>query len=163
MQTPGTAQIMIMSRFDQLASPEALADARREVFDVFVESIWQELKKMDPNVSRVASEIEVAGAKATGIRMRAVLEEESGNAEVYSLEIGGRLVLVTLIGSDKELAASAPAWLMIRHSLKVKNSAAPAAIDAVSATIIGGRKTFNPLLTSGLGKPEADFYSGAEQ
>ena len=85
MQKTGAAQIMIMSRFDRLASPEALADARREVFDAFVESIWQELKKMDPNVTRVANEVEIAGTKVAGIRMRAVLEKESGNAEVYSV------------------------------------------------------------------------------
>jgi hypothetical protein len=149
MQMPGTAQIMIMSRFDKLASPEALADARREVFDAFVESIWQELKKMDPNVSRVPSEIEIAGTKASGIRMRAVLDTESGNAEVYSIPMGGRLVLLTLIGSDKELAASSPAWLMIRRSLKVNDSAAPTtAVD--TSTLSNGRKTFNPLLRSGL-------------
>ena len=52
--------------------------------------------------------------------MRAVLNNEPGNAEIYSLQLGPRLVMLSLIGTDKEIAASAPAWLAIRRSLKVE-------------------------------------------
>ncbi|MDX6289056.1 MAG: hypothetical protein QOH42_855, partial [Blastocatellia bacterium] len=64
--------------------------------------------------------IEVAGKQATGVRMRAVLENQPGNAEIYSLQLGSRLVLLSLIGTDREIAASAPAWLAIRRSLKAR-------------------------------------------
>ena len=40
-QVKGQAQIMVMSRFDQITSAEALALARREVADSFAETMWQ--------------------------------------------------------------------------------------------------------------------------
>ena len=73
-----------------------------------------------PNVLRTTAQIEVAGKQATGVRLRAVLENQPGNAEIYSLQLGSRLVLLSLIGTDREISASASAWLAIRRSLKVK-------------------------------------------
>jgi hypothetical protein len=40
------------------------------------------------------------------------------------MQLGSRLVLLSLIGTDKEIAASAPAWLAIRRSLKIESRAA---------------------------------------
>jgi hypothetical protein len=120
VQATGQAQIMIVSRFVQINTAAELAAARREVIDSFVETMWQQIHESDPNVSRAAAEIEVAGARATGVRLRAVLNNQPGNAEVYSLQLGPRLVLLSLIGTDQEIAASAPAWLAIRRSLKVE-------------------------------------------
>jgi hypothetical protein len=120
VQATGQAQIMIVSRFVQINTAAELAAARREVIDSFVETMWQQIHESDPNVSRAAAQIEVAGAQATGVRLRAVLNNQPGNAEVYSLQLGSRLVLLSLIGTDQEIAASAPAWLAIRRSLKVE-------------------------------------------
>jgi hypothetical protein len=120
IQSKDRAQIMIMSRFAQITTAEELAAARREVVDSFIETMWQQMQESDPNVSRAEAQVDVGGAKATGVRMRAVLNNEPGNAEVYSLLLGSRMVLLTLIGSDREIAASAPAWLAIRRSLKIE-------------------------------------------
>jgi hypothetical protein len=120
VQATGQAQIMIVSRYAQINTAAELAAARREVVDSFVETMWQQIHESDPNLSRAAAQIEVAGAPATGVRLRAVLNNQPGNAEVYSLQLGSRLVLLSLIGTDQEIAASAPAWLAIRRSLKVE-------------------------------------------
>jgi hypothetical protein len=114
------AQIMIMSRYAQINTPAELASARREIVDTFVETMWKQIQADDPNVSRADARIEIADAQAPGVRMRVVLNNEPGNAEIYSLQIGSRLVVVSLIGSDREIAASAPAWLAIRRSLKIE-------------------------------------------
>jgi hypothetical protein len=120
IQSKDYAQIMIVSRYAQINTTEELAAARHEVVDSFIETMWQQIHEQDPNVLRTAAQIEVAGAQATGVRLRAVLENQPGNAEIYSLRLGSRLVLLSLIGTDREIAASAPAWLAIRHSLKVE-------------------------------------------
>ncbi len=117
----GGAQIMIMARYAKITSEEQLATARREVVDAFVENIAQELQKMDPKLTRTGAEIEIAGRQATGVRLQAVLNSEPGVAHAYSLLLGRRLVLVTLIGCDKEIAAGATAWAMIRNSLRVES------------------------------------------
>jgi len=114
------AQIMIVSRFTQINSATQLANARREVVDTYVETVWQQIHEQDPNASRTEAQIEVAGQQARGVKLRAVLNEVPGNAEIYSLQIGPRLVVLSLIGSDKEIAASVPAWLAIRRSLKIE-------------------------------------------
>ena len=126
IQSKGRAQIMIVSRFDQITTADELAAARHEVVDPFVETVWKQIHEDDPNVARTAAQIQVGGAQATGVRLRAVLNNEPGNAEIYSLQLGSRLVVLSLIGTDKEVAESAPAWLAIRRSLKVGASTEPA-------------------------------------
>jgi hypothetical protein len=135
VQGAGGAQIMVISRYDKINSAEDLAKARREVADTFTETMWTELKKMDPKLTRTPAQIEVAGAQATGVRLRAVLNEEPGVAEIYSLMLGKRLVIVTLIGSDKEIAAAVNAWSTIRRSLKIEEGAAAAQATARPAPV----------------------------
>jgi hypothetical protein len=126
IQSKGRAQIMIVSRLDEITTAPELAAARHEVVDPFVETVWKQIHEDDPNVARTAAQIEVAGAQATGVRLRAVLNNEPGNAEIYSLQLGSRLVVLSFIGTDKEIAESAPVWLAIRRSLKVGASTEPA-------------------------------------
>lgn len=116
----GGAQIMVVSRYEKITTAEQLTKARHEVVDAFTETMWQELAKIDPKTTRSPAQIEIRGTQATGVRLRAVVNEQPGNAEIYSLVLGRRLVLVTLIGSDKEIAAAASAWATIRGSLKIE-------------------------------------------
>ena len=136
----GKAQIMIVSRFAQINSAEDLAAARHEVVDSFIETMWQQIHEQDPNLSRQPAQIDVSGVQATGVRLRAVLNNEPGNAEVYSLQLGQRLVVLSIIGSDREIAASAPVWLAIRRSLKVAANTQPAigALQSAAASSIAG-------------------------
>jgi hypothetical protein len=92
--------------------------------------MWQQIHEQDPNVSRTAAQVEVAGAQATGVRLRAVLDYQPGNAEIYSIKLGSRLLLISLIGTDREIAASAPAWLAIRRSLKIEASSEAATLPS---------------------------------
>jgi len=127
IQSKDYAQIMVVSRYAQINTAGELAAARHEVVDSFIQTMWQQIHEQDPNVLRTAAQIEVAGAQATGVRLRAVLENQPGNAEIYSLQLGSRLVLLSLIGTDREIAASGPAWLAIRRSLKVEANSEVAA------------------------------------
>jgi hypothetical protein len=141
IESTGKAQIMIVSRFAQINSAEDLAAARHEVVDSFIETMWQQIHEQDPNLSRQPAQIDVSGLQATGVRLRAVLNNEPGNAEVYSLQLGQRLVVLSIIGSDREIAASAPVWLAIRRSLKVAANTQPAigALQSAAAASIAGQ------------------------
>jgi hypothetical protein len=138
IQSKDRAQIMIVSRYAHIASAEQLAAARSEIVDSFVETMWQQIHGQDPNVLRTPAQIDVAGVQATGVRLRAVLNNEPGNAEIYSLQLGPRLVLLSLIGTDKEIAATAPVWLAIRRSLKIEASTDLAAVARESAATLSG-------------------------
>jgi hypothetical protein len=138
IQSKDKAQIMIVSRYVQIDSAEQLAAARHEVVDSFIETMWQQIHEQDPNLSRTPAQIEVAGQQATGVRLRAVLNNEPGNAEIYSLQLGRRLVLLSLIGTDREIAATAPAWLAIRRSLKIEASTEPTTVALQSAAAFSG-------------------------
>jgi hypothetical protein len=141
IQSAGRAQIMIVSRYAQITSAEQLAAARHEIVDSFVETMWQQIHEQDPNVLRTPAQIEVAGAQATGVTLRAVLNNQPGNAEIYSLQLGPRLVVLSLIGTDIEIAATAPAWLAIRRSLKIEASTRE---SAATGRMIGSRAISNP-------------------
>ena len=111
---------MVISRYEKISTAEQLAKARHDVVESFVNALWQELQKMDPKTTRTPAQIDINGIQAPGVRLRAVLNAEQGNAEVYSLLLGRRLVFVTLIGSDKEIAAAADLWATIRSSVKME-------------------------------------------
>jgi hypothetical protein len=136
IQSQGQAQIMIVSRYAQINTAAELAAARHEVVDSFIETMWQEIHGQDANVSRMAAQVEVAGAQATGVRLRAVLDNQPGNAEIYSIKLGSRLVLISLIGTDREIAASAPAWLAVRRSLKIETNSEAATATLPSSLIL---------------------------
>ncbi len=127
-QGEGGAQIMVISRYEFVDSPEQLAKAREEVFDKFVAAMMQEFKKQEAEkVERTEKKIEVGGLEASGVRLHALLGSEPGSAEIYLLVLGRRLVVVSFIGSDKELAEAASAWATVRRSLKVGPRASAAA------------------------------------
>ena len=128
IQSKGQAQIMVLARYGQISTAEELAAARHEIVDSFIETMWRQIHEQDPNFSRTAAQIEVAGTQATGVRLRAVLNNEPGNAEIYSVQLGSRLLVLSLIGTDREIAASAPAWLAIRRSLKIEARPEPAVL-----------------------------------
>jgi hypothetical protein len=113
------AQIMVVSRFETIDTPAQLEKARQDVFDFFVDTTIKQFETQQAKVERKEAQIQVGGAQASGVRLRAVLDGEPGNAEAYYVVLGRRLVLVTFIGSDKELAAGAPAWEIVRRTLKV--------------------------------------------
>jgi hypothetical protein len=58
-------QIMIMARYDRIASEDQLANARRDIVDPFTETMWQELRRMDPKLTKTTVQTEIAGRQAT--------------------------------------------------------------------------------------------------
>jgi hypothetical protein len=117
-QEKKSAQIIVFSRFDVINSQEEFDSARRAVADAYTDSMFEEMKK-EAQVERTEVQTEIGGAQAKGTRLRATLNGVPGNLEVYWLLLGKRLVVVTLMGPDKELAELANAWALLRGSLRI--------------------------------------------
>jgi len=113
------AQIIITARYQLIDSAEQIAQAKKEVLDSFVDRMVKEFESQKTHVEHAERQIEVGGSQASGVRLRCVLNGQPENAEVYSTVIERRLVMVSFIGSDKELRAAASAWSTVRTSLRV--------------------------------------------
>lgn len=125
MEIDGKAQIRVVSRFDKITSAEQLAIARHDNVDSFVEELKEGVQKMDPKMTSGPAQIEIAGRQAPGVRIEALLDNAPAFAEIYSILLGQRLVIVTLMGSEKEIAATTKEWAMVRSSLQVGTGTTP--------------------------------------
>jgi hypothetical protein len=110
------AQISIVSRYDMLDTAEQIAEARKDVFDVFIDTI---LKGVQAKLERSEKQIVVGGKQASGVRLRGMFKNRPYDIEVYSLVIGRRLVVLSFQGYDTALESAASAWEIVRSSLKV--------------------------------------------
>ena len=120
------AQIMFIVQRETITTPDQQAAARRAMTEPLIEAMEKEFERLGARPERSTATIAVGGAQAEGVRLRAVLDGVPGSAEVYSLLLGGRVVALTLIGSDTELKAAAVDWETIRRSVKVEATTTPA-------------------------------------
>jgi hypothetical protein len=116
------AQLMILARYETITTLEQLAAARHDITEPFVEALVEQFQKMGTRAERSTITTEVGGARAEGVRLRAVLGGVPGNADTYSLLLGRRLVMLSLIGEDAELKEAAADWDTIRRSVKVEDA-----------------------------------------
>jgi hypothetical protein len=71
---------------------------------------------------------EIGGIKADGVLLSASLGGEPGAAKIYWAIVGQRVVVLTLFGPDRDIKKFAPAWDLLRSTIKIeeqKPAAAP--------------------------------------
>jgi hypothetical protein len=100
-------------------SAEKMADARKAFVDPYIESMSKQFEQMGAHPTRSADSTEIGGVKADGVKIRAVLDGESGAALIYSALAGQRVVVLTFFGPDKDLQQWTSAWDLLRRSLKI--------------------------------------------
>jgi len=116
--------IRLRSPRDALKTPEKEAHAKKLFQDQYVDNFVDQLQQSGMQPKRSPATIQIGGANADGVRVRGVMGGESGGLDSYERIISERLVHLSIIGSEKEMTQDAPAWDMIRNSVKI---AAPAA------------------------------------
>ncbi|MDT4954426.1 MAG: hypothetical protein QOJ02_2564 [Acidobacteriota bacterium] len=99
---------------------EKLPDARKAFIDPYLDSTFKSFEQMGAKPVRSDASTEIAGAKADGVRIRAVLDDGAGEATIYWAVVGQRAVMLTFFGPDKALKQAAPAWDTIRTSLHIE-------------------------------------------
>lgn len=112
------AKIMIVALRPQL-NTQQLAEVQPKMTEAIVAGLAQEIAKLGAQAQRTSITETIAGVSAQGFRLRASLKGETGDADIYWLYTGGRLVHVIFVGSDQERIRAAYAWNMVRATLRV--------------------------------------------
>lgn len=120
MARDGFAEIRIRIPREWLKTPEKEAAAKKLIQDQYVDTFANQVEQAGMNPKRsVAAATQISGTEAQGTRIRAVMDGQPGGMDSYFNITSDRLVQMSIIGSEKEIAKSAPVWDMIRNSLKV--------------------------------------------
>ena len=127
MARDGFAEIRIRVPREWLKTPDKEAAAKKLIQDQYVDSFASQLQQAGLIPKRSTPATQISGADAQGARVRAVMDGEPGGMDSYFNVTSDRLVQMSIIGSEKEIAKSAPVWDMIRNSLKVEPPPQPKA------------------------------------
>ena len=98
---------------------EKLPDAKKAFIDPYINATANQFVQMGAKPEQSPDTSEIGGVKADGVKISASLGGESGAAKIYWALVGQRVVVLTLFGPDKQLKQQAPAWDLVRNSLKV--------------------------------------------
>jgi len=107
-------------------TPEKLPDAKKAFIDPYINASMKQFEQIGGAPKQAPDASEIAGVKADGVNISASLGGETGASKIYWAVVGQRVVVLTLFGPDKELKQFAPAWDLVRTSLKIE-AAQPAA------------------------------------
>src|SRR5215510_517819 len=100
-------------------SQEKLPEAKKAFIDPYINATTNQFVQMGAKPEQSPDTSEISGLKADGVKISASLGGETGAAKIYWTLVGQRVVVLTLFGPDKQLAKLAPAWDLVRNSLKV--------------------------------------------
>ena len=125
MARDGYAEIRIRTPREWLKTPEKVATAKKLIQDQYVDTFASQILQAQMNPKRSTGATQISGAAAEGAKVRAVMDGEAGGMDSYFNIIEDRLVQMSIIGSENEIAKSAPVWDMIRNSLKIAPAPAP--------------------------------------
>jgi len=114
------AQIRIFVHRGKVDTPEKFAKAKTAFIDPYVKSLNDSFVSMGAKPESSPASSQIGGAAAEGVRLRASLSGEPGEANVYWLMLGNRVTVLTLFGPDQALKQAAPSWDLIRSSIKIE-------------------------------------------
>lgn len=100
---------------------EKLPDAKKAFIDPYINATAKQFVAMGAKPEQSPDASEIGGVKADGVNISASLGGEAGAAKIYWAVVGQRVVLLTLFGPDNQTRRLAPAWDMVRNSLKIQD------------------------------------------
>jgi hypothetical protein len=127
-KTNSDVQIRVFAHKGRIAA-EKLPDAKKAFIDPYIAATEKQFVAMGAKPEQSPDTSEIGGVKADGVKISASLGGETGAAKIYWALVGQRVVVLTLFGPDKQLKQLAPAWDLVRNSLKVLD---PKAVPAAS-------------------------------
>ncbi|HMF55806.1 MAG TPA: hypothetical protein VK619_05570 [Pyrinomonadaceae bacterium] len=119
-------QITLFVHRGAVDSPERLAQARTKLIDPYVEGLSHNFEQMGAHPTKTPATLEIGGAQAEGVHVRAVLDNQPGEAGVYWVVLNKRLIVLTIFGPDQAIKQVTNAWDTVRNSLRIEASS-PAA------------------------------------
>lgn len=116
----GDLLIRIRSPREWLKTPEKEAQAKKLFQDQYINGFVSNFEQAGMRPTRSVVTTPIAGGDAEGVRVRAVLGGAPGGIDSYYRIISDRLAQMSILGSEKDIAKSAPVWDMIQKSLKIE-------------------------------------------
>ena len=126
-RTDSDAQIRIFAHRGKVDTPEKFVKAKTAFIDPYVKSVNDMFVGMGAKPESSPASSQIGGAAAEGVRLRASLSGEPGEAGVYWVMLGNRVAVLTFFGPDQALKQAAPAWDLIRSSIKIELPPKPGA------------------------------------
>ena len=107
---------------------DKLPAAKEAFIDPYVSQVEKQFVQMGATPTKSTDTSEIGGIKADGVLLSASLGGEPGAAKIYWAIVGQRVVVLTLFGPDRDIKKFAPAWDLLRSTIKIeeqKPAAAP--------------------------------------
>jgi hypothetical protein len=114
------AQITIFVFRTAITSPEQMAEAKRILVDKYVAAQTASFEREGAKPQSSPATKDISNAPADGVIIRLTLDGVPGAAEIYWALVGQRLVVLTLFRPDQAVSKAAPAWDMIRNTIKIE-------------------------------------------
>jgi hypothetical protein len=118
------AQVTVFVFRVPLTTPERVAEAKRVLVDKYIASTTKSFEQAGAHPESAPATSEIGGVKSEGVKIRASLDGVPGVAEIQSAVVGQRLVVLTFVGPDRALTKAAPAWDLVRTTIKIPEPAA---------------------------------------
>src|SRR5256885_9038409 len=123
----GDVVIRVRSPREWLKTPEKEAHAKKLFQDQYVDNFATQFEQQGLKPLRSPITTQLGGGDAEGVRLRVVMDRQPGGLDSYYRVISDRLVHLSILGSERDIARDATAWDMIRNSLKVEPPPQPKA------------------------------------
>ncbi|HYW71076.1 MAG TPA: hypothetical protein VE961_08585 [Pyrinomonadaceae bacterium] len=114
------AQIRVFVHRGKADTPEKMAQAKKAFIDPYIKSVNDMFVSMGAKPEQSPANSQIAGAAAEGVRLRANLGGEAGEANIYWLALTNRVVILTIFGPDANLKQAAPTWDLVRNTIKIE-------------------------------------------
>ena len=102
-------------------SQEKFPDAKKAFIDPYIAATAKQFVAMGAKPEQSPDTSEIGGVKADGVSISASLGGDPGAAKIYWALVGQRVAVLTIFGPDRETKQLAPAWDLVRTSLKVND------------------------------------------
>ena len=116
----GDVTIRVRSPREWLKTPDKEAHAKKLFQDQYVDSFATQFEQQGMQPKRSPVTTQLGGGDAEGVRLRVLMDRQAGGLDSYYRIMSDRLVHLSILGSERDIAKDALAWDMIRNSLKVE-------------------------------------------
>jgi hypothetical protein len=123
--TRGDVVIRVRSPREWLKTPEKELAAKKLIQDKYVTDVSASFEQGGMHPKQSPATTQISGADAEGTRVRAVLDGEPGGFDAYFRILSDRFVQLSILGSEKDIAKTAPIWDLIRTSVKIEPAPVP--------------------------------------
>lgn len=126
LSRPNSEMMMTVFIHKGRITPEKLPDAKKSFIDPYINANMKQFVAMGATPKQAPDTSEIGGAKADGVNITASLGGVTGAAKIYWALLGQRVIVLTLFGPDSDIKRYAPAWDLVRTTIKIEEPA-PAA------------------------------------